>query len=254
LLIRDIMRKAITIDKDQRLSAVVKCFDRFGISRLPVLENKKLVGMITERDVVEKIGSASGGLKVSSYYVSSCMTHNPESIEPNRDVSEAVEIFKRMGFSGLPVAGDEINIVTKTDIIAHCNVEGVVADIMKTKVVFLKKEDRVVHARRLFLEEDLPLIPIMEEGIGGVVTKRDVLFGLYKFREMVDKHMDSIIRNYSVKRIMSNSPVTTTPTTPLSEVKKILVEKNFNALPVVNYEGKISGYVGKDELMRAVKA
>jgi len=253
VIIQKIMKRAITIDKDQRLSSVVKYFDKNGISRTPVLEKKRLVGMITERDVIEKIGSPSGGLKASSYYVSSCMTHNPISVIPTQDVSYAIDIFTKEHFSGLPVMNKDIHIITKTDILAHMDVDGVVAEVMKTKVFALRKEDRVIHARKIFLEEDPPLIPIIEEGICGIITKRDVLFGLYKFRDLVDKHQESIVRNYTVEKIMSPQPVTTTPHTPLSEVKKILVQNDFNALPVINYDGKITGFVGKDEMMKKVR-
>jgi CBS domain-containing protein len=253
VIIQTIMKRAITIDKDQRLSSVVKYFDKNRISRAPVLENKKLVGMITERDIIEKIGSPSGGLKASSYYVSSCMTHNPISVMPTHDVSHAIDIFTREHFSGLPVINKEIHIITKTDILAHLEVDGVVAEVMKRNVFTLRKEDRVIHARRIFLEEDPPLIPIVEEDICGIITKRDVLFGLYKFRDLVDKHQESIVRNYTVEKIMSQQPMTTTPNTPLSEVKKILVQNDFNALPVINYDEKITGFVGKDEMMQKIR-
>jgi len=252
VIIQKIMKRAITIDKDQRLSSVVKYFDKNGISRAPVLEKKRLVGMITERDIIEKIGSPSGGLKASSYHVSSCMTHNPISVIPTQDVSYAIDIFTKEHFSGLPVMNKDIHIITKTDILAHLDVDGVVAEVMKTKVFTLRKEDRVIHARKIFLEEDPPLIPIVEEEMCGIITKRDVLFGLYKFRDLVDKHQESIVRNYTVEKIMSPQPVTTTPHTQLSEVKKILVQNDFNALPVINYDGKITGFVGKDEMMQKV--
>jgi CBS domain-containing protein len=252
VIIQKIMKRAITIDKDQRLSSVVKYFDKNGISRAPVIEKKRLVGMITERDVIEKIGSPSGGLKASSYHVSSCMTHNPISVIPTQDVSYAIDIFTKEHFSGLPVMNKDIHIITKTDILAHLDVDGVVAEVMKTKVFTLRKEDRVIHARKIFLEEDPPLIPIVEEEMCGIITKRDVLFGLYKFRDLVDKHQESIVRNYTVEKIMSPQPVTTTPYTQLSEVKKILVQNDFNALPVINYDGKITGFVGKDEMMQKV--
>jgi len=253
VIIQKIMKRAITIDKDQRLSSVVKYFDKNGISRAPVLEKKRLVGMITERDVIEKIGTPSGGLKASSYHVSSCMTHNPISVIPTQDVSYAIDIFTKEHFSGLPVMNKDIHIITKTDILAHLDVDGVVAEVMKTKVFTLRKEDRVIHARKIFLEEDPPLIPIVEEEMCGIIIKRDVLFGLYKFRDLVDKHQESIVRNYTVEKIMSPQPVTTTPHTPLSEVKKILVQNDFNALPVINYDGKITGFVGKDEMMQKVR-
>ncbi|WP_304090622.1 CBS domain-containing protein [Methanobrevibacter gottschalkii] len=41
----------ITIDKDQNLSDALKLLRKHNISRLPVTNNKELVGIISERDV-----------------------------------------------------------------------------------------------------------------------------------------------------------------------------------------------------------
>ena len=47
----------ITIDKDQSLSDALKLLRKNRISRLPVLNNKELVGIISERDIAKKLGS-----------------------------------------------------------------------------------------------------------------------------------------------------------------------------------------------------
>ena len=48
----------ITIDKDQNLSDALKLLRKHNVSRLPVTNNKQLVGIISERDIANKLGSS----------------------------------------------------------------------------------------------------------------------------------------------------------------------------------------------------
>jgi CBS domain-containing protein len=73
--IGEIANRATVIDKDRRLSYAVELMEKNKIARLPVTENSELVGIITLRDMLEKIGSSrSQNFRTSSFHVSSCMT------------------------------------------------------------------------------------------------------------------------------------------------------------------------------------
>ena len=48
----------ITIDKDQNLSDALKLLRKHNVSRLHVTNNKQLVGIISERDIANKLGSS----------------------------------------------------------------------------------------------------------------------------------------------------------------------------------------------------
>ena len=64
----------ITIDKDQSLSDALKLLRKNNISRLPVLNNKELVGIISERDIANKLGSSKyENIPASRLHVSSVM-------------------------------------------------------------------------------------------------------------------------------------------------------------------------------------
>ncbi len=49
--------------------------------------------------------------------------------------------------------------------------------------------------------------------------------------------------------IMTKNPTTITPETLLSEAVKILLEKRFNGLPVVNHEGRLMGILCQSDLV-----
>ena len=62
----------ITIDKDQSLSDALKLLRKNNISRLPVLNNKELVGIISERNIANKLGSSKyENIPASRLHVSS---------------------------------------------------------------------------------------------------------------------------------------------------------------------------------------
>ena len=45
----------ITIDKDQNLSDALKLLRKHNVSRLPVTNNKELVGIISDGDIIQEI-------------------------------------------------------------------------------------------------------------------------------------------------------------------------------------------------------
>jgi CBS domain-containing protein len=54
--------------------------------------------------------------------------------------------------------------------------------------------------------------------------------------------------NKTVEQIMTSTPVTVNPETPLKEAIKIIVEKNISGLPVVDDRGKLVGVISETDL------
>ena len=57
----------------------------------------------------------------------------------------------------------------------------------------------------------------------------------------------------TARHIMTTSPVTVTPSTPIVEASKILLEKRFNGLPVVDDEGRLLGILCQSDLVTQQK-
>jgi acetoin utilization protein AcuB len=71
--VSDVMTKdIITVDKDVNLKHVLNIMKKHEITKIPVLENKKLVGMITDNIIVYKLGSIrKRGIPASRLHASS---------------------------------------------------------------------------------------------------------------------------------------------------------------------------------------
>jgi acetoin utilization protein AcuB len=114
MLVRDRMtRDPITIDPDDFLSQALGCMKAGGFRRLPVVANKKLVGIITERD----LRSYHGYLEHTK--VNRIMVDSPRTIDAESTVETAAQLMLEHQIGGLPVLdhGRLVGVITATDVL-----------------------------------------------------------------------------------------------------------------------------------------
>jgi CBS domain-containing protein len=87
-----------------------------GHGSLGVIDGRRLVGVITERDLVRAIAS---GVDFSTDPVASHMSSDPDTFGPETDVSEAAGWIAEYGYRHLPVVEDDvlIGIVSVRDLL-----------------------------------------------------------------------------------------------------------------------------------------
>ena len=250
----------VTLDKDQPLANAIELMQRNDISRLVALQAGKIVGMITEKDIAREMGSSTAyRLPPGRIHVSNVMTPNPITVAPEVMVKRAAEIMLDHDISGLPVVEGErlVGIVTKLDFAKVCSgYEDIyVGQVMQANPTTVSPGDRVVHARRLLLDEDLVGLPVTEGGkLVGVVTVRDMAMKLAAFQEVVpDQHKNERIKNLLVGDIMTQPATTTRTDVRLSEVSRLMLERRFSTLPVLNLEGELVGLLTKTELTQIAR-
>jgi CBS domain-containing protein len=254
--VRQIMSSpTVTIDKSNSLTEAIEVMERNEISRLIVTEGKRIVGIITEKDMARELGSIhTYRLPPGRIHVSGLMTANPITVEPDVTAKRAAELMLERDISCLPVVerGELVGIVTKLDFAKVCmTYEDVyVGQVMRSSPLTVSPNDRVIHARKLMLDEDLLVLPVTEEKeLVGVLTVRNVAMKLAAFQEVVpDKYKSERIRNLLVADVMTQSPTTARTDSKLSEVAKTMFDKRFSGLPVLNLEGELVGLLTKTEL------
>ncbi len=253
MILQDVMKEPIHVDKDQRLSHAVDLFKKYNVARLPVLDEGALVGIITQRDVMKKIGYFKEDLKVSTYHISTCMTKDPFVLHPSDPVEKAVELFCDTSISGIPIVDEElVGMVTKLDLIEISPYTQKVSACYTQQFISISVNERVVHARMLMLEHNARCLPVIDSTLEGVITTGDVVFELYTFMELVDRHQSTLVRNVSVLEAMNQNPVTAALDHPLETVKAVMVEKNLSTLPVI--EGSdVVGLISKDEMVSTLQ-
>ena len=90
------------------------------IGGVAVVEQGKLVGMFTERDVLRRVVAAGRDPKFT--YVSEVMTHNVTTVPPDTDLEQVSLVMKTHRIRHIPITsedGDLMGMVSIGDLNAH---------------------------------------------------------------------------------------------------------------------------------------
>jgi acetoin utilization protein AcuB len=113
-----------SVSPDTSMRTVIGVMKTEGCRQLPVLDNGKLVGIITDRDVrlvmnspVVLHGRWQDEELLDNVTAESCMTPNPISVTPNTPAYRAAEMLSIYKFGALPVLENDtvVGIITVTD-------------------------------------------------------------------------------------------------------------------------------------------
>ncbi len=118
MLIREIMTpNPVTISPDESIDDAFQTLLKKRFRQAPVVENGKLVGIVTDRDLRMAIFQSYVG---SSLNVRDVMRFDPITISADAEVEKAARIICEKKFNALPVVsatGGLVGIVTTTDIL-----------------------------------------------------------------------------------------------------------------------------------------
>jgi len=127
MLVRDFMTTDVTsLQETDNLLEARMVFLRSSFRHLPVLRDKRLVGVVTEHDVKQFAPSLTSGMSPEEYNqllestpVSRAMTRDPVALRPDQPVYDAAVTLYSKRFGCLPVVddGELVGIVTTTDML-----------------------------------------------------------------------------------------------------------------------------------------
>ncbi len=116
----------VVLDQNASIMKAIQIMKEYGVRRIPIVQQDKLVGIVTDRDIREATPSKATTLDVHELYyllseikVKDIMTPDPITIQPEETVEFAAVIMLENRISGLPVVDDNkrvIGIITQTDI------------------------------------------------------------------------------------------------------------------------------------------
>ncbi len=102
-------REVVTIDVGAAASLAAQRMRRHDVGCLPVLEGGRLVGMVTDRDLV--IRGLADSPDLSRRRVGEVMSTGPLAIAPERSVEDAFRMMTDTGIRRLMVVDDEAGLV-----------------------------------------------------------------------------------------------------------------------------------------------
>jgi len=120
-LVKD--RRVYSIDADQSVLEAARFMMEHSIGALPVLRNGELVGIFSERDVMNRVvavGRMPGTTKIAEV-----MTANPRGVDVGESVEECLFLMKEFGFRHLLiVSGKELKgLVSLRDLLLKMTAE-----------------------------------------------------------------------------------------------------------------------------------
>jgi acetoin utilization protein AcuB len=124
---RDLMTKnPITVDSETLVLDAQRIMKENNIRRLPIVDKGKLVGIVTQHDLLEAAPSPATSLSIhelnyllSKMKVKEIMKKNPLTLTPDTPFEEALRIGQEKKIGSFPVVdnGKLVGIATESDII-----------------------------------------------------------------------------------------------------------------------------------------
>jgi CBS domain-containing protein len=178
-------KNVTTIAPNDDVKTILKTVGEPGPTMLPVLENGKLVGVVTKADLLPLVKSKDR--------LSTIMQRKLYVIAPEDRVIHARHIMVNQGIARLPVVEKNklLGIISDIEIALafaslkksyalgkqkHQLDELTVEEVMKAPVIWADASMTIADAAQIMLEENIGSLPIVDENrLIGVVTRTDLL-------------------------------------------------------------------------------
>jgi len=267
----DVVHVAIPGNRDD----VLKILKRTGISGVPVIKNKKIVGIITRKDLLRKPEETQLGL---------LMTSKPVVIEPDADIREAARLLVTHKVRRLPVVEDGIlvGLLSVADLIhalAQMKIKEEIKDSYTSQTFAVWEETPLPLVGRIMEISGVDAIPILNHDsiLQGIITERDLIrnssiedsVGVSDFsngtdddewtwESIRDTHTISFgiskvqLPNRPVKQAMVKNVVSVPKNAEVSECALKMRRSRVDQMPVVNGDKRLVAMLYDRELIRAL--
>ena len=246
------------------------------ISRLLVMEEGKLVGILTKKDIAYNMRQGEPTWRrrpIDQIPVGAFTTINPVVVAPDIGTTVIAKIFVEKDISSVPVVneGHVIGIVTKSDLMTSRllkHMGGTVRDVMED-VLIVNRYHSLDHVIDLMNERNDKLIVANNDGtIAGIITETNLAFLELGAQKPGSEQKDvKFLRKeecagvklyrYVVKvstiaeDVMSSPVITTEPDVPLADAVAEMEKQHINSLVVVK-NASIVGIIKRDDIIKEV--
>ncbi|THB76292.1 MAG: CBS domain-containing protein [Desulfobacteraceae bacterium] len=134
------------------------------------------------------------------------------SVTPDTDITRAGEMLLKNHINGMPVVDNENRLI------------GI---LCQSDLIFQQKE------------VPLPPIFVLLDGIFPLASSK-------RYQEALEKSAA-----ITVEKAMVKDPVAVDPDMPIPEIAKLMVERHFHTIPVVEAD-KVVGVIGKEDILKVL--
>ncbi|MHA1126663.1 MAG: CBS domain-containing protein [Candidatus Heimdallarchaeota archaeon] len=248
-----------TVDKDQMMSNAIDILSKKKYTtRLIVLDKDKPVGIISFRDVADRLGThKTEGKSPKSLRVSSAMSFPIVTITSDMDLIEAAQLMIENKISSLIVVDDDElkGLLTKHNLLElglKCK-KIKVKDMMTPEPMQVSSSERLISARNTMFEHNFSALPVIDDGqLVGLVDDEIVAEALARFREKVPvKHQKHRLQEYYVGQVMKTNPPTIEGSAPLCDIVRKFIDTKSKAVFILEEE-KLIGILSVTDIAKAI--
>jgi len=116
----------LSVQRGDSILRVRRLFGEAGLHHLPVVDGKRLVGMISSNSLAQRIWGtsdprAADALLEHNTRLEDVMTRNPIAVDVHQTVREAARVMSQGALYAVPVTnqGELVGIVSSTDLIRY---------------------------------------------------------------------------------------------------------------------------------------
>lgn len=278
--VADIMSSPVyVVNVDEPVSHARKLMLKYRISTLLVLNEGKMVGIVTQSDLSNRLAQAEPLWRrrpIDQIPIKLLMTESVITIYPEASISQAASLMLENEVHNIPVVkNDIVGIVTRTDIVRYIaehseEMDTKIPNLMTEDIVSVHRHHTINHVIDEMNKNEIQRV-IVKDDAGkpvGMISRRSLALTLLTDNE-------GKLSTKSIKLARKSSPggqktfryVKEVPLTAedimispiisidvnkkISDAAKQLIEEDITALPVSDGE-EIVGIISRTDIMKSV--
>ena len=256
MLVSEIMQNPVYVaGSTESVARARNIMLRHKISRVPIMQGKHVVGIVTEKDIGYRLlhihGASTG--KMEQTLLHTIMTPDPICVAPDCTVRDAAALMMSQNISSVIVMiqGSVCGMVTKTDLLRSHLAHKLLRPAKKImrEPTYVDASHSLDHVVEQVKERGPVLVRASDKNgaIIGVVTERSLTF----FER--GKGSDSSARREKERPcaadVMRKDLITCESSTHISEVASMLIE-NSSICAFLTYKDQIVGRITREDILK----
>jgi CBS domain-containing protein len=274
---RDVMTAPVfIIESNATVAHARNLMVRHRISRLPVMDEGILRGIITKKDIAYRMRQGEPAWRrrpLDRIPVGALMTERIVTVAPDTGVKAIARTFVEKGISSVPVLenGVVVGVVTKTDLMKSAlvrNLNGPAGDVMED-VATVNRYHSLDHVITVMRERHDKVLVMEDDGTPvGIITETNLAFyanepkvsGAAGKEILISRKRNPdgsggqgllTVSAVTAGDIMTSPVIITGPETPLPDAIALMEKHHVNSLVVMDND-TVSGIIKRDDIIKEV--